>query len=712
MRTKNRHTPISPTLQSTATDCGLACMVMVLQAHGTTVNLEGLRASVQASSQGVSVSQLLATANTFGLFARAVKVELDALSAMALPAILHWNFNHYVVLERLDGDTATILDPRKGRMAVPMAQLSKHFTGIAVEFKRLPTFKAVTQLVGVSISDLWTRLEGWRSSALLVAAISIVIQLGVVVAPLFMSVIVDQAIATHSVSLLQAILLATAGAHVLVIAGELIRRHLLLTLGTELIAQLNLNLVNHILRLPYGFFLQSRLNDVLSRIDSIRDVKGALTEGAIPFAIDGLFSIFILVSFMFLSPGLAAIMLVFFAVFALTRAWSYNKLHFMNELVQDRNSEERSQLMDTLRGIQTVKVLNAESARLSAWRGANLAALESVQMQQRYQALIRASNSALAALELVVMTGLAATLAIEGKISVGLLFSIVALRQQFRERAYPLIERVFEFKLLHARLQRLSSIVTTPKEYENDAGALPVLDIADLSIDIRDLHFRYAPQSAKLFNGLNLQVAPGRFVAIKGRSGLGKSTLIRILLGLVTPNAGRILIGGALLEGVTIGAFRNVAAAVMQDDQLFGGTLFDNISGFDPNASIEQIYEAARLACVHEEILAMPANYFGQVGDMGASLSGGQRQRILLARALYRKPRILFLDEGTANLDLACEARIIEHIRQLGITVICVAHRARALEVADEVYELCDGKLVREERPAPARGELMAAGQF
>jgi ATP-binding cassette subfamily B protein RaxB len=315
---------------------------------------------------------------------------------------------------------------------------------------------------------------------------------------------------------------------------------------------------------------------------------------------------------------------------------------------------------------------------------------------------MRASNSGMAALELVIITGLTAMMAIQGTISVGLLFSIVALRQQFRERAYPLIERVLEFKLLHARLQRLSSIVTTPKEYENGADELPALDLSNLSIDIRNLHFQYAPHSALLFEGLDLHVAPGRFIAIKGKSGLGKSTLIRVLLGLVTPGKGRILIGATLLEGATVSAFRNVAAAVMQDDQLFGGTLFDNISGFDPNASIERIHEAAHLACVHDDILAMPADYFGQVGDMGASLSGGQRQRILLARALYRKPRILFLDEGTANLDLACEARIIDNIRQLGITVICVAHRARALEVADEVYELRGGKLVREATPVPA----------
>lgn len=686
---------INPVLQTTATDCGLACMAMVLQTHGSLINLEGLRKSVPPSAQGVSVVQLLSVANTFGLFARAVKVELDAIGDLKLPAIIHWNFNHYVVLEECDDESATIIDPSKGRMQVSLKQMSNHFTGIAVEFKKLPTFSTVKQLVNVSFSDLWTRIEGWKTSAMLVVAISILIQLGIIIAPLFLSVIVDQAIALHAHSLLHAILFAIAGAQLMVLAGELVRKHLLLSLGASLMAQLNLNLVNHLVRLPYLFFQQSRLNDVLVRIDTMREVKDTLTDGAVPFAVDGLFSLLILVALAFLSPMLAGVVLLFYVIFAFSKVSSYKKLRLLNELAQDRTAEERSQIMDTLRGIQTVKVLNAESSRLSAWHGADVAALECAQQKLRYDALTKTVSNALAALELIVVIGVAATLVIDGLMTVGLLFSIVAMRQQFRERAYPLIERSLEFKLLHSRLQRLASIVSTPKEYNETSGGQNTLDVADLSIEIRDLQFRYGAHAAALFQNLSLRVPQGKFVAIKGRSGMGKSTLIRILLGLVPPSSGEIFVGQARLEASTIASFRNIAAAVMQDDQLFGGTLFDNISAFDPNASMERVHEAAMLACVHDEIVNMPAGYFAQVGDMGASLSGGQRQRILIARALYRKPRILLLDEGTANLDLACEAEIIERLRRLEITIICVAHRARALEVADEVYELADGRLIK-----------------
>ena len=694
---------IVPILQSTATDCGLACMVMVLQAHGAKINLEGLRKSVPASSQGVSVAQLLSTANLFGLYGRALRADMDTLDAMHLPAIVHWNFNHYVVLEHFSTGKITIVDPRKGRMYLTPQQFSDHFTGIAVEFTKLPTFSAVTQFVKVSFSHLWSKMEGWRYSVLLVTAISVLIQLAVVVSPLFISVIVDQAIAAHSMDILKAIVMAIVAAHVIVISGELLRRYLLLSLGTRLMSQLSLNLVNHLLRLPYSFFQQSRLNDILNRMETLREVKETLTEGAVPFAIDGLFSILIVAVLFVLSPVLAAVALGFYLAFALIKLFSYDRLRVLSDLVQDHTSEERSQIMDTLRGVQTVKVLNAESARLSAWHGANLAALESVQRKQRFDALMKASNSALAALELVVITSMAAVLTIDGKISVGLLFSILAMRQQFHDRAYPLIERLLEFKLLHSRLQRLASIITTSKEYDHEteqAEQAAPFDVDDLAITIRDLKFRYSPSDPWLFKDLNLTIPHGSFIAIKGRSGMGKSTLIKILLGLAKPNAGEVLVGTTLLEGNRIGAFRNVASAVMQDDQLFGGTLFDNISAYDPSASMEDIHKAAELACVHEEIMKMPAGYFGQVGDMGASLSGGQRQRILLARALYRKPRILLLDEGTANLDLASEAEIIRRLQQLGITIVCVAHRAKALEVADEVYELIDGRLVR---AGPAR---------
>lgn len=682
---------IIPVLQTTATDCGLACMVMVLQAHGSRINLEGLRKRVPPTAQGVSVVQLLAVANAHGLFGRAVRVDLDVIGDLQLPAIIHWNFNHYVILEKLEQGQASIIDPARGRLRISFKELSNHLTGIAVEFRKLPSFATVTQLVRVSFSDLWSQLHGWRSSTALVFAISILIQLGIIAAPLFLSVIVDQAIALRSFSLLEAILIAMVGAQLVVLAGELVRKYLLLSLGTSLIAQLNLNLVNHLLRLPYLFFQQSRLNDLLVRVDTMRDVKDFLTENAVPLSIDGLFSVIILFLVAYLSPSLALTLFFFYLVFACTKVHSYKKLRVLSELAQDRQAEERAQIVDTLRGIQTVKVLNAESTRLSTWHSADVVALEAVQRKLRYETMMKSVGNAMAALELIAITGVAAAMVIDGAITVGLLFSLIALRQQFRERAYPLIERLLEYKLLQARLQRLASIVTSAKEYEDaDAGRI---DVADVSIEIRNLHFAYGDKQT-LYRDLNLSIPQGSFVAIKGRSGLGKSTLIRILLGLIAPHGGEILIGKVALNTATIASFRSIAAAVMQDDQLFGGTLFDNISAFDPNSSVERVYRAARLACIHDEIEQMPAGYFAQVGDMGSSLSGGQRQRILLARALYRMPRILLLDEGTANLDLASEAAIIDNLRGLGITIVCVAHRARALEVADAVYELSDGRLI------------------
>lgn len=684
---------IEPILQTTATDCALACLAMILRAHGSEVNREGLRSTVPASVHGVSVSQIIAIAGGVGLRGRAARAALTDLGGLRMPAILHWNFNHFVVLERVGKTDAVIIDPSKGRLRLTLDELSNHYTGIAVEFSPTPQYRAVRQLVQVSLSDLWHRIAGVRQSVAFVSGISFLIEMLVLAPPLLFSLVVDQAVAYASLPMLYSLLLAIGAAYVVVAVGELLRRYLLLTIGTQLTIQINLNLVQHLLRLPYGFFQQRRLNDLLSRVESTRNLKDALTEGAVPILVDGIFALFILISLFVVSFYAGVICSGFFIVYALLKWATYPKLRERAEKAIDCLSEERGQLMDSLRGIQTVKVLNAESTRLSSWHGANIASLRSTQDQQRLVALMTGSYSVLAGLEFIALIGLCATHVIAGAMTIGMLFAIVALRQQFQDRAYPVIEHLLNFKLLQMRLERLADITNAPPE--SPAGPsqqlTPFVHRGQLSV--RGLNFRYGANVPWLLRDLDLDIGAGEFLAIKGKSGEGKSTLVRMLLGLIPAEVGTISADGVLLGPSNIVAYRCSVGAVLQDDQLFSGTLFDNISGFDPDASEEDVVNAARLACIDQEIVNMPMAYFSLIGDMGSSLSGGQRQRILLARALYRRPRMLFLDEGTANLDMACEMQIVRNLKTLGITIVCVAHRARMLDEADRVLELREGKL-------------------
>lgn len=685
---------IRPVPQVAAGDCGLACLAMVLQAHGSDVDIQHLRGSLSSSINGISLKRIIDGASQYRLSARAVRADLQNLRALRLPAMLHWNFNHYVILESLGRDDAVIIDPASGRRRMSMKEVDGHFTGIAVEFWKMPDYSRVRRLVRTSLSDFWTSMRGARRSAFLIIAISLAVQFLLLISPLLFSVMIDQAVGLESEQLLWSIFAAIVGASLLAVLGDLVRRFSLLAIGSQLISQINLNLVNHLLRLPFQYFQQRRLSDLLTRVDSTRSLKDALTEGAVPILVDGIFSLVSLALLFSVHPGVAAITVGFLVLFIVVKSGTYSRLRARAEEVIDREADEQASLMETLRGMQVIKTMNAERLRLSAWHGANAMALHSNQRLQKFSATLVAARSMVTSLDFATVAALCALLVIAGDITVGVLFAVIALRQQFQDRVYPLVDRIFEFRLVHMRLQRLADITSTAQEIPDDAEKSAVSIVGEGAISLRGVRYRYAPDLPWILDGLDLDVEAGEFLAINGQSGGGKSTLVRLMIGLLRPEEGQILIDGNVLDERSLEAYRSDIAVVMQDDQLFSGTIFDNISGFDPDCDEDAIKHAARMAGVDEDIERMPMGYFSFIGDMGSSLSGGQQQRILLARALYRKPKILFLDEGTANLDPRREQHIIDMLKSLDITVVCVAHRSKTLEQADRVFEMRHGRLV------------------
>jgi ATP-binding cassette, subfamily B, bacterial CvaB/MchF/RaxB len=699
---------ISPVPQVAAGDCGLACLAMVLQAHGSDIGIQELRGKLDTSINGISLKRIIYAAGQYKLSGRAVRVEIQSLRELRLPAILHWNFNHYVVLESVDKLGAVIIDPSSGRRRMQLSDISGHFTGIAVDFWRMPEYSKVRQIIRTSLTEFWTSIRGAKRSVMLIIALSLTIQCLLLVSPLLFSVMIDQAVKYSSIDMLVSIFAAIVLAMLLAVMGDLVRRFSLLTIGTQLISQVNLSLVNHLLRLPYQFFQQRRLSDLLSRVDSTRVLKDALTEGAIPILVDGIFSIAALIILFTVHPIVAMITTGFVLAFVILKIVTYPALRARAEVI-DRQADEQAVLMETLRGMQVIKTMNAERLRLSTWHGASVAALNSNQKVQEATSMLTAARSAIIGLDFACIAALCSMLVIKGQMTIGVLFAVIALRQQFQDRAYPLIERSFDFRLVHMRLQRLADITQTPQEIPDGITKTGMSLISAGRIELDSVKYRYASDLPWVVDSLSLDISPGEFLAINGQSGGGKSTLVRLLIGLLRPNEGEIRVDGVALNEHSVEAYRSEIAVVMQDDQLFTGTIFDNISGFDPDSDFDAIKKAAELADVSDDIERMPMGYFSFIGDMGSSLSGGQQQRILLARALYRKPKILFLDEGTANLDPLRENRIVGMLKSLGITIICVAHRSRTLEEADRVFEMRDGcllqstKLLSASPPSPLR---------
>lgn len=684
---------ITPLLQVAAGDCGVACLGMILQAHGSPIDIQRLRGSFDASINGISLKKIIQVASQYRLSSRAVRAEPEGLRALRMPAMLHWNFNHYVVLESIGKDTVTIIDPAAGRRRISLKDLAEHFTGIAVEFRPMPDYVRIRHLVRTSISDFWTTLTGAGRAATLLVLLSLTVQAMLLIGPFLFAVMIDQAVGLDSPYLAWSIFGAIVVASLFGVVADLLRRFTLLNLGSQFTAQINLNLVDHLLRLPYQYFQNRRLSDLLSRVDSTRNLRDALTEGAVPVLVDGLFSAITLILLVRLNPVIAAITVTSFLLFLLVKVLSYPSVRAMAGDLIDREADQQASLMETLRGAQVIKTMNAERLRLSAWHGANVKALASTQKLQEAVSLLNAARSALVGLDFAAVAVACAIFVIRHDMTLGVLFAIVAIRQQLQDRIYPLLDRIFEFRLLGMRLQRLRDITEEAREIPDDVEKAGVSAVVEGGLALHAIRYRYAPDLPWVLDGVDLNVEPGEFVAINGRSGGGKSTFIRILVGLLRPTEGEVRIDGTPLSVNNLEAYRNDIAVVMQDDQLFTGTIFDNISGFDPDADADEIARVAALAEVAEDIEAMPMGYFSFVGDMGSTLSGGQYQRVLLARALYHKPKILFLDEGTANLDPLRESRIVDMLKGLGITVVCIAHRSRTLDEADRVYEMREGRL-------------------
>lgn len=698
-------------LQTTKTECGLACLAMVLQHHGCHEPLPALRLHVRPGANGVPIRSLLKAASHYALAGRAVRPTLEQLPALRLPAILHWDFNHYVILEAITPRGASIIDPNRGRQSISREELSNRYTGVAIEFWPTSELKPFRNLLRTSLQDLWSRSSGFFASGAAVLGISLAIQALLLLSPLLLSVVIDRAVTYGSVSLLTSIVVTIGVATLFAAAGDVLRRYVILWAGAQLSGQISLNFVNHLLQLPFTFFHDRQLSDVLSRIGSIRALKDIIVEDTVPIIVDGAFSCAALYLVWLLSPLAAGIMLASGAIYAVVRFATYPAIRARAEAAIDHAAAEQGSLMDTLRGIQTVKVLNAESSRLSEWHGQNVRSIQSTRRQQELAASLSGARSAILALDVVVITGLSAAMVLAQDMSLGILFAVLAFRQQFQDRAFLLIDRSFQFRLIRMHLDRLADITLSAPENEDLIGAQVASVVTKGGIQIRGLCFSYSEDAPVVLNDLDLDVAPGEFIAIKGSSGGGKTTLSKILLGLLRPTAGQVHIDGTLLEPAVLRAYRADVAAVLQDDQLFSGTLIDNITCFDPSPDFDRIVSSAKLAEIHDDIFKMPMGYHNQIGDMGASLSGGQKQRVLLARALYQQPRLLILDEGTANLDAEREQRIVQMLGTLGITIICIAHRSATLEAADRVLSLDDGKLtlVARRRTVEVKCEAEAA---
>jgi ATP-binding cassette subfamily B protein RaxB len=660
--------------QTEAAECGLACLAMVASYHGHRIDLNTLRRRYPVSLKGVTLRAVIHVASQLRLASRAIRFELEHLRSLRLPAIVHWDMNHLVVLKSATRRSVTVHDPAAGQRSFSLAEASKHLTGVALELSPSADFVAKDERARLPFSTFWSQLSGSGHALVQVLILSVVLELFVIASPFYLQLTVDEVIARGDVDLLIVLALGFALFTAIKVAANSMRSFILLIVQNVMHFQIGARLFHHLVRLPISYFEKRHIGDILSRFTSIEPIRAALAEGVITSVIDGVMALATIAMIFVYSAKLALVVLTAFVLYGVVRIGLYRVLRQRNLAVIEAKAQENSTFIETLRAIQTLKLFNRESDREGQWLNRYADVVSANVRLGRTKVAFSTINDAIFGLENIITIYLAARMALADVFTIGMIFAFMSYKGQFIEKGVQLIEKALDFRILELHLERLADIALSKLERGHDQ-VLAYIRPIEGRIELRNVFFRYAESEPFVLEDFSLAIEPGEFVTITGPSGGGKTTLMKIMLGLLEPTHGDVLVDGIPLASVGTRAYREQIGAVMQEDQLLSGSIADNICFFDPSFDQQRMIECARLARIHDEIMAMPMTYNSLIGDMGSSLSGGQKQRVLLARALYRQPRMLFLDEGTAHLDVDNEKRINESLRCLNMTRISVAHR-------------------------------------
>ncbi len=677
--------------QNEIAECGLACLAMVAAYHGHDVDMAGMRRRFAVSIRGATLSRLIAIADRLDLSARPLRAELEHLSDLRTPCILHWDMNHFVVLKRIARGIAEIHDPARGAVTMPLAELGRHFTGIVLELTPHPDFNPTRAREPIRLRALIGDVTGWRRALVQVFSLAIALELFTLMLPMSMQWVIDRVLVSADMELLTLLALGFLAAVAFQSVIAAVRGWVVADIAAAFEAQWSTHLASHLLRLPLTFFAKRSVGEVLSRFLSVQSVQQTLSTSFVEALLDGLTVVLVLALLLVYSPTLTAWVVAGFAVYALLRAWSYKRLWRLKEGHLASLARQQSLLIESVHGVQAIKLANRH-----AERGARLA--NAANDAARQDAAVRRATATFSALsklvfgaQRVLLIWLGARMALDGAMTAGTLVLCIAYADMFATRAGGLIDKFIDLRLLGVHARRIADIAQQPPERERSgeyAGSSP-----EASLDIEGLSFRYGEDESWVVRDCSFRIGAGESVAIVGPSGAGKTTLAKLLLGLLPPDAGTIRIGGIDIARYGLSNYRARVGAVMQDDALFAGSIADNIAFFDHDARPEAVTEAARRAGIHDEIAAMSMGYETLVGDMGSALSGGQKQRVLLARALFRDPDILVLDEATSHLDVARERRINAEIAALRITRLIIAHRPETIRSADRILMVDDGRV-------------------
>lgn len=674
-------------LQSEGSECGIACLAMICGYHGLEIDLFNFRHRFGSASQGATLLSLSKTAEQAQLKSRALSLDLDEIQQLKLPCILHWDLNHYVVLIKRKKNSFIIHDPAMGKRVIGIKEMSNHFTGVALELWPDNNFQQEKAKSRLRLIDLMKNISGLKNALLKIFAYSVVVEAINLLLPIGTQLVTDHVIIAHDESLLAVICIGLVMFTLFRTFISMLRAWTSLTLNTLTSIQWKTTLFDHLMSLPLSFFEKRHLGDIQSRFSSLDTIRSTFTNSIISGLIDLIMTVGLIIMLTLYGGWLVWVVIGFTLCYAIMRLATYQFYRRVAEEQVVKGARSSSHFMESLYGISTIKALDLKGRRSEHWLNINIEACNAGIKQTRFDMLFGGINTLITSIDQVVILWLGAVMVIDNEMTLGMFMAFNAFRGQFSQRASSLVDLSMQLRMLSLHNERLSEIVFTEPEKELPARRI-FEENRGVALNVQNLSYQYDPFTKPIFSDLNINVLPGESIALVGPSGIGKTTLLKVMSGLLTPTHGEVVVEGLDISKIGLNNYRMSTACVLQEDRLFSGSIADNICSFEDNPDMEFVMHCAKLSNIHDEIMKMPMGYETLVGELGLGISGGQKQRLLIARALYRKPNILFMDEATSHLDLANESYINQSISSLSITRIIVAHRPSTIASADRIIVL------------------------
>jgi ABC-type bacteriocin/lantibiotic exporter with double-glycine peptidase domain len=690
--------------QTEDADCGSACLAMVLKYLGRDVMLDEVREAVGRGRDGADAAAIVRGAEWYGLVGRGLSLDIEQLKFLPPGSILHWGFEHFVVFERMTKAGAQVVDPARGTRTIPEKQLRESFTGVALVFERTDAF--VSHKAGAGrFAWYMSQIFGQRRLMLRIIIVSLLLRAFALATPLLTAMIVDRVVPRGDYSLLLVVSAGLGGMLVFQALTTLIRAHLFLQMRTNLDTRLTLGFVDYMSRLPYDFFQRRSTGDLMMRVNNNATIRDLLTTNTLSTLLDGVLVLGYLGLVIWLAPTMA---LVVAGLGVLNVATFYLSRRRYRELLArslDAQARTQSYLVELFAGMATLKAAAAESRAVEKWSNLYIDELNVSLDRGRLSALVDSLQGLLSAASPLVILVMGAMGVLAGNLTLGSMLAINAIAMGLLTPLSSLVSSALQLQLLGGYMDRIDDVLTQePEQTGETATRAPKLTGR---ITLNDVSFRYGDRSPLVVRNVSIDIKAGSTVAIVGRSGCGKSTLASLIAGMYRPVEGRILFDGHDASRLELKSLRRQLGVVFQAPYLFQGSIRSNISLTEPSLPLDRVIQAARQACIHEDIDRMPMGYDSLLADGGSSMSGGQRQRIALARALVHKPAIMILDEATSALDAETERRVMDNLARLNCTRVILAHRLSTIVDADLILVMEQGEVVE----AGTHKELLARGQ-